>query len=144
MVLKLVRRDAKIYERKKAGELYLEISGKNLSKELNLGVGDKIINQVTIPKWIFDNMIFIRSCLRGLFDTDGSCYKTGKKYLIINFTNHNQKLLVRIYKGLQKLGFHPYYKKSKRDVELGRQLEIRKFFSIIAPRNKKHYRFLAG
>jgi intein/homing endonuclease len=132
------------YERSRASELYLEISQKNLDKSLGIKTGDKIKNKVTIPQWIFKNKECLTACLRGIFDTDGCCYKTGAKYLIINFTNHNFNLLSGINFALEKLGFHPYLKKSKRDVELGRQLEIRKFFSIIAPRNRKHYRFLAG
>lgn len=144
ILIKVFKKKPYIYQRKNAGELYLEISGKNLDKDLDLKVGNKIMNQATIPQWIYNDIVYTRYCIRGLFDTDGCCYKTGKKYSIINFTNHNKKLLNGVYKSLQKLGFHPYLKTSNRDVELGRQLEIRKFFSIIAPRNRKHYRFLAG
>ena len=143
ILVKVFKRNPYIYERVNAGELYLEISKKDLDKELGIKIGDKIKNEVFVPQWIFSQERFLTSCLKGLFDTDGCCYKTGGKYLIVNFTNKNDQLLIGIYKGLKKLGFHPY-KIKNRAVELGRRLEIEKFFSIIAPRNKKHYRFLAG
>lgn len=112
-------------------------------KDLGIKTGDKIKNQVTIPHWVFSREKYLIVCLKGLFDTDGCCYKTGKRYLIINFTNKNAKLLNQIYIGLKQLNFHPY-KITGRGVEIGRQLDIKNFFSIIRLRNRKHYRFLAG
>lgn len=144
ILIKVFHKKPYIYERKSAGELYLEISRKNLSKSLGLTVGDKIKNKIGIVQWITDNKTFLIACLRGLFDTDGCCYQTGKKYLVVNFKNHNPVLLENIYKACHKLGFNPYLKKSGFDVEIGRQIEIRNFFSIIRPRNKKHYRFRQG
>jgi len=34
--------------------------------------GNKIKNEVTVPKWIKNNKKFSKACLRGLIDTDGS------------------------------------------------------------------------
>lgn len=143
ILIKVFKKKPYVYKRIKEGELYLEISKKDLDKELKIKIGDKIKNQITLPQWIFSQDKYLVACLKGLFDTDGCCYKTGKKYLIVNFTNKNAKLLNQIYKGLKQLNFHPY-KITGRGIELGRQLEIKNFFSIIAPRNRKHYRFLAG
>lgn len=130
-----------LYKRPKEGVVYLEISLKNLDLSLGFPIGDKIKNEVYIPNWIIKKESYLVSCLRGLFDTDGCCYLTGKKYLIINFTNKNQVLLKTIFKGLKLLGFCPYIS-GKRNVEIGRQDEVRKFFDKIKPRNRKHYRFL--
>jgi intein/homing endonuclease len=130
------------YKRPSEGIIYLEISGKNLNTYLDIPIGDKIKNQVKIPNWIFLNKNYLISCLRGLFDTDGCCYLTGNKYRIINFTNKNKILLENIVRSLIILGFHPYTS-GGRNVELGRQMEVDKFFSIIQPKNIKHYRYNA-
>ncbi len=130
------------YKRPLEGVSYLEISGKDLDKKLGMPVGDKIINKVRIPEWIFEKEKYIISCLRGLFDTDGCCYITGKKYRIVNFTNRNIVLLKNFKNALEKLKFHPY-SRGGRNIELGRQKEVDYFFELIKPRNIKHYRFNA-
>lgn len=127
------------YKRPSEGVLYLEISLKNLDKLLSLPVGDKIINKPRVPLWIFTREKYITSCLRGLFDTDGCCYLTGGKYRVVNYTNKNTLLLKDIYKMLKLLKFNPF-KRGNRNIELGRQQEIKIFFSIIRPKNIKHYR----
>lgn len=140
IILKEVfKKDCYVYERPSEGVLYLEISAKDLDVILGLAIGDKIKNRVTIPKWIFKEKNFLKACLRGLFDTDGCCYITGKKYRIINFTNKNQSLLRSIYAGLESLAFHPYIS-GGRNVELGRQQEVNIFFNLVRPKNLKHYR----
>ena len=130
------------YKRPSEGISYLEISGKNLDRKLGIPIGDKIINKVRISEWIFEKEKYIISCLRGLFDTDGCCYLTGKKYRIINFTNRNKVLLQNIYKALRILEFHPY-KSGGRNIEIGRKKEVERFFEMVKPRNLKHYRFNA-
>ncbi|MBI5123772.1 hypothetical protein HZA75_08000 [Candidatus Roizmanbacteria bacterium] len=130
------------YKRPAEGISYLEISEKDLDKKLEIPIGDKIVNKVKIPKWIFKKEKYIISCLRGLFDTDGCCYITGKKYRIVNFTNRNIVLLRNIKEVLEKLKFHPY-SSGGRNIELGKQKEVNYFFELIKPRNLKHYRFNA-
>ncbi len=68
-----------LYERPSENIVYLEISLKNLDKILGIPIGDKIKNKVKIQDWIFKSKNYIIVCLRGLFDTDGCCYVTGKK-----------------------------------------------------------------
>jgi hypothetical protein len=127
--------------RKDAGVVYLEISKKNLDLILGYQVGSKIRNQSTIPIWIWDKKLFLISCLRGLFDTDGSIYKTGGKYKIVNYCSHDLTLLKDIKKALEILGFHPYSNNINTNVELGRQLEVNRFFKEIKPANNRHHRF---
>ncbi|MCX6706385.1 MAG: LAGLIDADG family homing endonuclease, partial [Candidatus Woesebacteria bacterium] len=96
-------------------------------------------NQSTIPEWIWTSKLFLKACLRGLFDTDGSIYVTGGKYKIVNYCSHDFTLLKDIKKALEYLGFHPYSKFA--NVELGRILEVKRFYKIIRPANQRHYRF---
>ncbi len=141
ILIKVFNKRPYMRERPEESIVYFEISLKNLGLYLGFPVGDKIKNKVDIPEWIFAKKQYLSSCLRGLFDTDGCCYRTGGKYLIINYTNLNQVLLKSIHRGLEILGFHPFSRGNK-NVELGRQGEVRKFFDKIRPRNIKHYRFL--
>ena len=46
--------------------------------------GSKMNQKVSVPSWIFKNKDYIKACLRGLFETDGSVYKD-RKYLTVNF-----------------------------------------------------------
>ena len=124
--------------RPKINELYVEISQKNLNNLLGIPAGDKIKNKVRIAPWIFLNKIYLRNCLRGIFDTDGCCYLTGKKYQIIDFTSKNIGLLDDIFNALNFLNYHPYRMVDR--VELGRQQEVLRFFREVKPKNQKHYR----
>lgn len=128
-----------IYFQPYKGECYAEINKKGLSDLLKIKAGGKIKNKVRIPYWIFKNKIYLKNCLRGLFDIDGCCYLTGGKYQIINFCSKNSYLLKDVFRVLTKLGYHPY--KREKDVELGRQKEVLRFFEEIKPKNKKHYRY---
>lgn len=125
--------------RKDAGVTYLEVTLKDMDKYMGFPVGSKIRNKITIPDWIWKKEIYLKSCLRGLFDTDGCIYITGGKYKIVNYTSHNYYLLLDIYAALEKLKFHPYGGQAR--IELGRIQEVKRFFKFIKPRNKNHYRF---
>ena len=71
-ILEIVfKKKSYLYERISDNVLCLEISLKNLDKILKIPTGDKIINRVKVPNWIFESQKYTISCLRGLFDTDG-------------------------------------------------------------------------
>ena len=66
--------------------------------------GNKIKNKLKIPLWIKSNPNFLKACLRGLYDTDGSVYKlTNQNSYQFCFTNHNQELLKDVRDSLLKL-----------------------------------------
>lgn len=136
---KFFKKKAYQYFRKDAGVVFLEISKKHLDMILGYPVGSKIKNQSTIPEWIWKSKLFLISCVRGLFDTDGCIYITGGKYKIVNFCSHDFTLLRDFKKALECLGFHPFIRPS--NVELGRKLEVKRFYKIIKPANERHYRF---
>ncbi len=125
--------------RKDARVTYLEVSLKDMSGYMGFPIGSKIRNRIKIPEWIWTKSIYLKSCLRGIFDTDGCIYITGGKYRIINYTSHNCFLLRDVFKALRQLDFHPYHRQSC--VELGRIAEVERFFKLIKPRNDNHYRF---
>ena len=84
--------------RLKKNVVYSYLSSKELVKELErngLFHGNKIKNKLKIPDWIFENKKYLRACIRGLIDTDGSVYRLSNKdpkLGRISFKNHNPLL----------------------------------------------------
>lgn len=77
--------------------IYLTIYSKKIVQELiSLGLfsGNKVKNQVKVPKWIKGCKTFILACLKGLFDTDGSIFPVMKENAIkMNFKNGSLPLV---------------------------------------------------
>ena len=123
---------------------FLDLRSKELVNFfISMGIkpGDKIINQSTIPFWIFENKLFLRACIRGLIDTDGSIFRMSNKdpnLLRINFTNHNITLLSDTRRAFVILGFNPSKIINNRQFNLSRQEEIAKYLKEIGFKNQKH------
>lgn len=103
--------------------------------------GNKIRNKLTIPEWIFEKESFLKACLRGLIDTDGSIFRMSKRdpnLIRINFTNHNLVLLNDTRKAFLQLGYHPSKIICEKQFYLSRQSDIRKYLKDIGFSNKKH------
>lgn len=134
----------------KRNERFLNFYSKELVEffiKQGLIPGDKIKNQLTIPKWIFENDLFLRACLRGLIDTDGCIHQMSKKdsqLLRIKFTNYNFKLLADVRKAFIILGFSPSKIICNRDVYLSRKSDIEKYLREIGFSNEKHIKRLQG
>jgi intein/homing endonuclease len=131
-------------ELKRENERFLDIYSKELVKlfiSMGLKPGNKIKNQITIPEWIFQKTSYLKACIRGLIDTDGSIFRMSKrdhKLLRINFTNHNITLLKDTRKAFISLGFNPSKIINNRQFLLSRQSEIKKYLKEIGFSNKKH------
>jgi hypothetical protein len=109
--------------------------------------GKKVKNKVIIPQWIFTNKNFLKSVIRGLFDTDGCVYKKYDDYLQIQFKfgcletteslrnaivllEYNPTKIQKGWNNAKKTWFWKFY--------FSRQKEIDRFFREIKPRNSKH------
>ncbi len=77
--------------------IYLTIYSKKLVYELiSLGLipGNKVENQIKVPKWIKECKSYMIACLKGLFDTDGSIFPVIKEGAIkMNFKNGSLSLV---------------------------------------------------
>ena len=76
------------------------------SQVLNLPLGPK--KNIKIPEIICKDERLLKSCLRGLIDTDGCLYlekKYGKLYPRIIFTNTSKPLVFQVKNCLEKFGF---------------------------------------
>ena len=130
--------------RPKVNERFLSLTSKELVNffgEMGMKPGNKIKNQSTIPEWIYKNDLYLRACLRGLIDTDGSIFRMSNKdphLLRINFTNYDGTLLKDARNSFIRLGFHPSKIIMDRVFYISRQNEIKKYLKEIGFSNKKH------
>jgi hypothetical protein len=125
----------------------------NYLKTIGLCVGNKVKQQVAVPKWILKNIEYKKECLRGLMDTDGGVfihkYKVnGKEYLYkkICFTNYSLPLLNFVYKTLKELGFTPKIKDKvvNKKVWLYNSHEVKKYLNLVKSSNFRLNRFKYG
>jgi len=68
--------------------------------------GPKEKQKVKVPRWIKNNNQYIKACLRGLFETDGSVYND-RGYIMTNFVTVIPTLLKDVVAMINKLGFAP-------------------------------------
>ncbi len=121
--------------------IYIEAHGKKLVEFLESKgfiPGNKITNQLEIPQWIKNNTKYLKACLRGLYDTDGSVYKlTNQNSHQICFTGVNQTLTNDVRNSLLKLGVN-CSKISKKDLYITKKSELRKFLKLVGFSNNRH------
>lgn len=79
-----------------------------------VGSGSKVEQRARVPKWIFSRQMFVRECLRGLLQTDGSIYQD-RGYLMVNFTNKTFELAKDVEKMVILLGYNPTFHPIRRD-----------------------------
>ena len=72
-----------------------------------VGLGSKHIQNAHVPHWILDDIQYIRPCLKGLIQTDGSIY-TERKYLTVNFTNVIEILANDVKGMMEQIGYAPH------------------------------------
>ncbi len=68
--------------------------------------GSKYIQEVKIPDWILKNKVYIRECLRGLVQTDGSIY-IDRGYVMVNITSIIPSLVNSIVFAINTIGYKP-------------------------------------
>jgi hypothetical protein len=133
----------RLYKSKKRNAVYVIADGIELVKFFNsfgLKPGNKIKNNLTIPEWIWQDPVFLKSCIRGLFDTDGSIYELKPHWpglIQISFRNYNKLLLKDVERALKQLGFITSKIHDKK-ICITKQNEVDKFFKEIKPNNPKH------
>ena len=74
--------------------------------------GSKEKQKVSVPKWILKEKVFIKKCLCGLLQTDGSIYMD-RKYKYVNFTTIIPSLLKDTSNMLNAIGYKHNIQKSK-------------------------------
>ncbi|MBP9687005.1 MAG: hypothetical protein KBD66_04370 [Candidatus Doudnabacteria bacterium] len=123
------------------------ISGVAVVEELiKIGMhpGNKVRMQVNIPEWIRETPAYLRACIRGLIDTDGSVYShthtvNGHTYTHqgLTFTSHCAGILHNVHTGLLSEGLHsklqlPY------KLYVYNKADIARYMTVIGTSNPKH------
>ena len=99
-------------------------------------VHNKVKAQVDVPQWIFSRKSFIKSFLRGFFDTDGSIYRL-RFGMQISLTNRSLPILHSLHQIFRRLEYNPS-RISGHHLYLTRRDEVIRFFRDIKPSNHKH------
>ena len=131
------------FSRTAYGESLLKLHGLNLIKFLNkmgLKSGNKKANNQTIPRWILKKDNYLRACIRGLIDTDGSVHYISKdnRNIRISFTSYIPALLSDVRNSLIKLGFSPSKIISNKEVYLTSKQTVDDYIKTIGFSNSKH------
>ena len=79
-----------------------------------VGFGSKYKQKISVPDWIKNKRKFTISCLKGLFETDGSIYMD-RKYLMVGFVTIIPTLAKDVMEMIKSLGFKPNLQKIKRE-----------------------------
>jgi len=110
-------------------------------EKIGLHRGNKVKQQVDIPKWVFKNKGWMKFCLRGLIDTDGNIarknYHANTLAMQISFTNASEPLLKSIRRIWAELGYHPT-EITRRQVHITRFKEVNRYIKEIGFSNSKH------
>lgn len=106
----------------------------------------KCSNAKYIPSWIHEDPQYIKSCIRGLFDTEGSIsfkiYKSKiglRLYKQLNFRNANMILMRFIRDNLASMQFSPT-RTLRRSLYLSNHKDIDRFRRSIGFSNPKLYK----
>ncbi len=123
------------------------ISGVAVVEELiKIGIhpGNKVKMQVNIPKWIRESPTYLRACIRGLVDTDGSVYShthTVNKHTYthqgLTFTSHCTSILHDVHTGLLSEGLRPKLQLPYK-LYVYNKADIARYMSAIGTSNPKH------
>lgn len=135
-----------IHKRRESNGADIVVNSSNLVDFLltqGLKPGNKVKNQIRVPRWICRKPEYGVACLRGLIDTDGGLYfhkydSNGKTYtyLKLGFTNRSKPLLKFVFEVLNKLKYKVFL--SGDNLSIGSQFEVKRYFREIRSHNPKH------
>lgn len=149
LIKKLFKVPIRKFLRKEDSTIRLVISRISLVKfcvqKGSLKIGNKIKQQVDIPRWIKNDKAYSIACLRGLIDTDGCVFihrymSDGKQYVYkkVSFTSHSKPLLRSVLKILKNLNIGARITKTWRDVRIDAQRDVKKYVEIVGFHNQKN------
>lgn len=106
-------------------------------------IGNKMTHEVDIPEWIKENIEYLRACMRGLYDTDGTAFThkhsvLGHKYIHfgVGFCSASKPLFASYAQGLVELGLQPHFNAT--NIFCYGVNNSRIFFEAIKPSNPKY------
>jgi hypothetical protein len=142
LVKKLFNLDSRIATERGNNGLLITIYSKHLCSFLRdkygINFGDKIRNQVNIPKEILNNKRLVLACMRGLVDTDGCISRRGRNgsQFCVQFFNRNKDLLQQVREIGFKYGFFSYF--TGEETGTNKWSNVEKYFREVGSSNLKH------
>lgn len=128
--------------------LVLSKQSKNLCftlKKLGLKSGKKTVNGASFPSWIFENENYLKACIRGLIDTDGSVYPKTKKHKTPSIWFCSASPLIRrdFAKALKILGYRISKWTERKNTlcqscSIGNSEDVIRYYKEIGFSNSKH------
>ncbi|MGA3020452.1 MAG: hypothetical protein ABSD68_00685 [Candidatus Micrarchaeales archaeon] len=127
-----------LYKEKEVRVIFNSTDFVKILSSMHLFPGDKVRNNVGIPKFIKANKQMLTVCLRGLIDTDGGFFAKDSKHkrILMEFKSKATKLRSDFKEGMEALGFSTS-KSSKIGVRVQDQNDIKKLILTIGTRNPK-------
>ncbi len=136
---KLFEKDPRCMKAKSVNCIRISVYEKFISKRLGIPAGNRKDSTVGIPRWVWRNKKFLISCLRGLYEAEGSfCVHKATGTYKMFFSNKNPVLLSDVDRGLRVLGFHP--NRSGYKVQLSAKGEVYAFRELIQFRKYGTYK----
>ncbi len=109
-----------------------------------LSIGNKIRAGVDIPRWISDNSVFAKACIRGIFDTDGCIYlethRLGSgvyRYPRMAIVSASANLRYPLNLIMRDMGLSSKIR-NNRSVTIERFTDIEEYFKMVGSSNPKH------
>lgn len=130
IVENLFKKPPRVTKIKEKEAIRISFYQKFISKRLGIPLGNRGKSNIKIPGWIWKNNDFLIRYLRGLYEAEGSfcVHKPTSTYKML-FSNRNPSLLENVFRGVEKLGFHPH--QSGHQVQLSRKEEVYRFKELI-------------
>ncbi len=146
IIKKLFKYTPSVLMRNQNNTINITLSGRGLVELLEgwgFKKGNKIKQQVNIPRWIMENYAFKKACVRGLMDTDGGLYfhnhtVGGIIYRNIGlcFTSYSIPILNSVSKILKENKINHSLKKNR--IFVYNLDHIKNYFSIFGTHNPKN------
>jgi len=100
--------------------------------------GNKMKNDMGIPKWIKKEKLLLRWCLRGLIDTDGTVsFDKRDCKILVGFCSYSPKLLQDVKESLEKFGL-TVAKCGKNHIRINRLTDVKAYVKLIGFSNFKY------
>jgi len=112
-------------------------------KYYGLKYGNKKLNKTKIPNWIIQNKEYLKYCIKGIVDTDGSVYLKNKTNLYPNISISSRISTIRksITLAFVKLNFETSnWNENSSDICIRKRIFVEKYYKEIGFGNPKHLR----
>lgn len=144
---RVFRKQLRSFKFKKAMAVMFYIHDKSVVSTLEhhgLKPGNKKDNDACIPRWIFENEGYLKACIRGVFDTDGTVFPKSANPRIpqLELTSKIKGIQKTFRQGLLQLGFRPskWSRTESPKCGLYARNQVVKFSREIGFHNPKHKR----